>query len=107
MLPVGTKGEAGGVITPDAVRLALNRYQSARPAMKGAMRDSATALALQISIERDALVSRMEKRWSWCDGNEGHDQFIDREDALIADIRQYEAIEDVLREAATALLDAA
>lgn len=95
------------MITPDAVRVAIERYQTARPAMKGAMRDSATALAMQLSTERDALVARMDKRWTWCDGNDGHEQFIDREDALIADIRQYEAIEDVLREAAIVLLEAA
>lgn len=95
------------MITPDAMRASVERYQNARPAMKGAMRDSATALAAQLAIERDALVARMEKRWSWCDDNDGHELFIDREDALIADIQQYEAIEDVLREAATVLLEAA
>jgi len=102
----------------EQLRTAVTRYQTARPAVKEAMRDSATALAAQLATERDALVTRIEKRWAWLDESntvdlgewtveKHHPRFDEREDALLADIRQYEAIEDALREAAAVLLEAA
>lgn len=90
-------------MTPNEVRVAVERYRAARPAMRQPMRDSATALALGLADERDALVARLERRWAWCAANEGHDRFIDREDALLADLSAYTAIEDALRDAASAL----
>lgn len=94
-------------ITVDGLRTALERYETARPTMRKPMQESAVALAIKLTEERDALIERMNKRWAWCDQNEGHPQFIDREEALIADIASYEAIEDELRHAADVLWAAA
>lgn len=93
--------------TPSDLRQMLDRLATARPAMRAAMHASATQLALALADERDALVARLEKRWAWCDANEGHEAFIDRESAVIADITSYEAMEDALRDAADVLLGAA
>lgn len=89
--------------SPDQLRTALSRLESARPAMRRPMRDSANAVALQLTAERDALVARMDRRWAWLDAHEGHPQFVEREDALLADIATYTRIEDALREAASVL----
>lgn len=88
---------------PDDLTQAVTRYQSARRAMRRPMRDSATALALALSDERDELVRVLDKRWRWLDANAGHDQFTKREDALLALLAQYEQTEDALRHAASVL----
>lgn len=93
--------------TPEQLRTALTRLEQARPAMKRPMKDSAVALALALADERDRLVERMDRRWAWLDANGGHPQFIEREDAVLADIQEYERIEDALRDAAAALYGAA
>ena len=94
-------------ITVDGLRTALDRLANARPSMRQPMQDSAIALALRLADERDALVTRLDKRWDWCDANEGHPQFIEREDAVIADLATYETMEDALRDAAGVLYGAA
>ena len=90
-------------MTANDLTTAVERYRAARPAMKRPMRDSAEVLALGLATERDELVRLLDKRWAWLDANPGHDQFIDREDALLTILAQYEATEDALRQAASVL----
>lgn len=78
---------------------AISRYQSARPALRDAMHASALVMATRLAEERDTLVVRLEKRWRWCDMNEGHHQFIDREDAVLADLATYEQMQSALDDA--------
>lgn len=101
-------------MTPDDLQQAVTRYQNARPAMRRPMLDSATAIALSLSDDRDELVRLLDKRWRWLDERstidlaawtveKHHPQFDEREDALLAILAQYEAIEDALRHAASVL----
>jgi len=78
---------------------ALTRYQNARPALKEAMHASALALSVRLASERDTLLQRLDKRWDWCWMNVDNSQFAQREEALLADLTTYEAIEDALRRA--------
>lgn len=85
------------------LRSVMQRYQAAPPALRDPLRASTEAMATTLAKARTEVVARMEKRWGWLDANEGHPQFEEREDALIADIAEYEAMENALRDAATAL----
>lgn len=76
---------------------ALTRYQNARPALKDAMHASALALSVRLASERDSMMKRLDKRWDWCWTNVDNPNFAQREDALLADLKTYEAIEDALR----------
>jgi hypothetical protein len=78
---------------------ALTRYQDARPALRDAMHASALALSVRLASERDTLLQRLDKRWDWCWTNVDNSQFAQREEALLADLTTYEAIEDALRRA--------
>ena len=90
-------------MTPDSLDQAVERYRTARVAMRRPMRDSATAMAQELAEQRNDLVKRMETRWGWLDRNAGHPQFVEREDALIQDIHEYERTEDALNRAASVL----
>ena len=82
---------------------ALTRYQNARPAIKDAMHASALALSVRLASERDALMGRLDKRWDWCDANVDTPNFAQREEALLSDLKTYEAMEDALRESLVVL----
>ncbi len=89
--------------TPANLTNAIVRYQDARPALRSALRDSATALAMELATDRDALFVRMDKRWGWCWSNTASPQFAEREAALLADIQSYKEHEEALRMAARVL----
>ena len=82
---------------------ALTRYQNARPALKDAMHASAIALSVRLASERDALTERHDKRWGWCRTNVDNPNFAQREEALLSDLKTYEAMEDALRESLVVL----
>ena len=82
---------------------ALTRYQNARPALKDAMHASAIALSVRLASERDALTERLDKRWGWCWTNVDNPNFAQREEALLSDLKTYEAMEDALRESLVVL----
>lgn len=90
-------------MTPSDLEKAVERYQSARPALRVALHQSAVNLAIALNHERNALVDLLEKRWTWLDANPGHPSFIEREDEVLADLKRYEQQEDALRMAANAL----
>lgn len=90
-------------MSADDLRAAVLRYRNARPVMRRPMRDSAEQLGLSLSKERNEAMRLLDKRWAWCDANAGHPQFAEREEALIGLLHEYEAMEDALRDAATAL----
>lgn len=82
---------------------AIDRVKAAQPHLRLTFIRSATAVAAELANERTLLVDRLERRWSWCAANAGHPALAQREDAAIADLRTYEAMEDALREAASVL----
>lgn len=49
-----------------------------------------------LTAERDATLSRLEKRWTWLDEHPDHSLFGDREDAALEDLALYEQQEDAL-----------
>lgn len=50
-----------------------------------------------LTTQRDETLARLDRRWAWCDANPGHPLFAEREDAVLADLAEYERLEDALR----------
>jgi hypothetical protein len=51
---------------------------------------------LDLLTERNAVRDRLEKRWRWLDANPNHPEYAAREDACLADLADYERLEDAL-----------
>lgn len=89
--------------SPEALAAALDRLKGTRPELRKALSASAIALAIALADERDVVEQRLETRWKWLNANPGHPQFVEREDAVLADLKRYEAIQDQLIVAADVL----
>lgn len=89
---------------PVELTKAIDRWKTSPPKMRKAYHSSALAMALNMADERDTLKAKLETRWNWLNANPGHDQFVEREDAVLEDLKRYEALEDALANAANALL---
>lgn len=51
---------------------------------------------IDLLTERNEILDRLEKRWRWLDANPNHPQYIEREDACLADLADYERLEGAL-----------
>jgi hypothetical protein len=54
---------------------------------------------LDLLTERNTVLARLEKRWRWLDANPNRPQFAEREAACLADLADYERLEDAIRSA--------
>lgn len=96
-------GDIMATTTPELLVRAVVRFQDARPALREPMRQATVTMAKELANERDKMKSLLDKRWDWCWVNESSPLFVEREDALLKDLKEYEAMEDALRMAAAAL----
>jgi hypothetical protein len=82
---------------------AVERLNTARPALRAALHESAVATAFALTEERNRVEALLEQRWAWLDAHPEHPQFVEREDAVLGDLATYEQMEDALRSAADVL----
>lgn len=59
--------------------------------------------AIDLNRERHELESKITARWSWLDAHPDHPQFVERENAVLADIELQKQMTDALDAAKVAL----
>jgi hypothetical protein len=90
--------------TIDDCEWSVVEFQSALPRARGPLKRRVDDLFVDAVVKRLALEDRMEKRWSSMDRiSESHPDYEQREDMLIADIKEYEQWTNVMRKMASML----
>src|SRR5690348_6891054 len=83
-----------------------NARNATNPAQRDAARRFVVRRAQELTAERTAVMARLDKGYAWCERHPEHPDLAQTEDAWIADLAGYVAMEDALADALTIFTEA-